>query len=82
MPWASLKIPTEPPALRAPVLRRLLTTVVIPVILLFLVVSLLELSAERLPQKLQAMIRQPSQVLNTGLGVILVVAVLSWLLGS
>ena len=57
MPWSSLKIPTEPPALRAPVLRRLLTTVVIPVILLFLVVSLLELSAERLPQKLQAMIR-------------------------
>lgn len=73
---------TEPPALRAPVLRRLLTTVVIPVILLFLVVSLLELSAERLPQRLQTMIRQPSLVLNTGLGVILVVAALSWLLGS
>ena len=74
--------PGNPHALKTPLLRRLLTTVVIPVILLFLVVSLLELSAERPPQKLQAMIRQPSQVLNTGLGVILVVAVLSWLLGS
>jgi hypothetical protein len=62
------------------VLRRLITTVVIPVAVWFSAVGVLELNVAQLPPRLQPMIREPEALLNTGLGILVGVAALSWLL--
>jgi hypothetical protein len=67
---------------RVPVLRRLLTTLVIPVGVLLFAVSLLELSAANLPPRLQTIARRPEAIVNVGVGTILAAAALSWLLES
>ncbi|MEB3320638.1 MAG: hypothetical protein VKI63_06840 [Cyanobium sp.] len=63
-------------------LRRLLTTLVIPVGVLLLAVSLLELSAANLPPRLQTIALRPEAIVNVGVGTILAAAALSWLLES
>ena len=61
-------------------LRELVLAIAIPLVLLLLFTTALERGGDRLPAWLQRLAQRPSRIWNTGIGLILGLSLLRWLL--